>query len=145
VYDVPSTDEDTFFPVFSAACRERGISSALSLPLQVRKAPVGSLNFYAREAQRFGGPVREKARGLAREASLVLAQAQEAFRPDETAEQLQEALETRDIIGTAKGILMEREAVSIDEAFQMLVRVSQTRNVKLREIARQVVAQHGQA
>ena len=51
-------------------------------------------------------------------------------------------MESRDVIGQAKGILMERYACSADEAFDLLVRWSQRRNEKLYEIASQLVAHH---
>ena len=54
--------------------------------------------------------------------------------------QLEKALESRDVIGQAKGILMERERVSGDEAFEMLRSSSQHLNVKLRDVAAMLVA-----
>lgn len=48
---------------------------------------------------------------------------------------LQETLESRDVIGQAKGILMDRRKIGPDEAFAILKRSSQRLNVKLREIA----------
>lgn len=54
-------------------------------------------------------------------------------------DRLQKALESRDVIGQAKGILMERENVSADEAFEMLKNSSQHLNLKLRDIAAMVV------
>lgn len=55
------------------------------------------------------------------------------------AEQLKEAIKTREVIGEAKGILMAQEGISDTEAFDMLKHVSQNQNVKLREIAQKVV------
>ena len=55
-------------------------------------------------------------------------------------EQLEKALESRDVIGQAKGILMERERISAEEAFQMLCTTSQHLNRKLRDVAAMVVA-----
>ncbi len=52
--------------------------------------------------------------------------------------QLRTALETRDVIGQAKGILMERHKVTADEAFAMLNLASQHCNVKLRDLAREL-------
>ena len=48
------------------------------------------------------------------------------------------ALSTRDIIGQAKGILMERERLSAGQAFDRLRRASQGLNVKLSDIARKL-------
>ena len=54
---------------------------------------------------------------------------------------LREALENRDVIGQAKGILMERHGISADEAFGRLVRISQDTNVKLHTVAEQLVGE----
>ena len=55
------------------------------------------------------------------------------------AEQMDEALQSRDLIGQAKGILMAREGVSADQAFDMMRRASQRLNVKLRIVAGDIV------
>ena len=54
-------------------------------------------------------------------------------------EQLTEAMRTRDLIGQATGILMERLDIDASEAFDSLVRTSQRENVKLRDLARRVI------
>ena len=55
-------------------------------------------------------------------------------------EQLQLALETRDVIGQAKGILMERFRITADEAFDLLRVASQHRNRKLNALAADLAA-----
>jgi hypothetical protein len=50
------------------------------------------------------------------------------------------AVESRDLIGQAKGILMEREGWSADTAFRKLVEVSQSRNVKVVDVAAEISA-----
>ena len=57
----------------------------------------------------------------------------------QTAEELHSAIHTRNIIGQAQGIIMERYPVSSDQAFSVLSRVSLESNVTLHEIAAQVV------
>lgn len=54
-------------------------------------------------------------------------------------EQLRQAVETRDIIGQAKGMVMERYGLSADAAFRLLVRLSQQSNTRVVEIARRLV------
>jgi AmiR/NasT family two-component response regulator len=54
---------------------------------------------------------------------------------------LQEAMRTRQLIGRAVGIAMERYQLNEERAFAFLARVSQTRNVKLRAVAEEVVAE----
>ena len=83
----------------------------------------------------------ELARRFAEQARILLANAQAFARSEERNEQLREALASRDVIGQAKGILMEREGVSADQAFDILRRASQRSNVKLRELSEQLTQQ----
>jgi AmiR/NasT family two-component response regulator len=55
------------------------------------------------------------------------------------AESLHHALATREIIGEAMGILMERERITAERAFDVLRRASQHLNIKLREVAQNLV------
>jgi AmiR/NasT family two-component response regulator len=54
-------------------------------------------------------------------------------------ENLHAALVTRELIGQAQGILIERERISADQAFHVLRQASQHLNVKLREVAQDLV------
>jgi AmiR/NasT family two-component response regulator len=54
-------------------------------------------------------------------------------------DQLQEALQSRDVIGQAKGIIQAREHCGPDDAFERLRDISQHRNIKLRDLAKAVV------
>ena len=58
--------------------------------------------------------------------------------------QLQEALKSRDVIGQAKGVLMERRGLDSDEAFDVLRRTSQDLNVKLRDVAETLVTRRSE-
>ncbi|RYD95656.1 MAG: ANTAR domain-containing protein, partial [Sphingobacteriales bacterium] len=53
--------------------------------------------------------------------------------------QLKESVASRQAIGTAVGIVMERYQISEDRAFQFLVRASSTSNIKLRALAQELV------
>ena len=120
-----------------------GISSVLSLPLTIDGGPLGGLNCYSR---RHGGlePAEvDQMRRFAEQATIMLANAQAFAESEQRNEQLKEALASRDIIGQAKGILMERENITADQAFDMLRRASQRSNVKLRDLAEQLARIHG--
>ncbi len=69
---------------------------------------------------------------LATFAALALAEAQHA-------DQMHDALGNRDVIGQAKGVLMERHGITADVAFSVLSRISQAENLKVAEIARRFV------
>lgn len=58
------------------------------------------------------------------------------------AQQLEQAVGTRDVISTAKGMLMIAEKLPRDEAFEVLRRASQRENMPVREIAQRLVDTH---
>jgi AmiR/NasT family two-component response regulator len=72
-------------------------------------------------------------------ASVAVANARAYAKAQAVIEQLQEALQSRDVIGQAKGIIEAREGCGPDEAFERLRDMSQHRNVKLRDLAKSVV------
>jgi len=76
---------------------------------------------------------------FATQASVALANAQLYDSAYRMTQQLQEALTSRARIDQAKGILMARNGVSADEAFEMLRTTSQNENRKLREVAQELV------
>jgi ANTAR domain len=97
---------------------------------------------HRRGAEQSGGaePVLPGAAGLRRgEALAFTAQAAVALRSARTEEHLRSAMATRTLIGQAQGILMERLKMTPDRAFAVLSRLSQERNEKLRNVARQLV------
>ena len=81
---------------------------------------------------------------LAAHASTALAATMATRAAELEVAQLREALQTRDVIGQAKGILMERRGISADEAFDTLRRASQSLNVKLRQVAETLVDRRGE-
>jgi AmiR/NasT family two-component response regulator len=72
-------------------------------------------------------------------ARLALDSAEERITSASKARNLAEALQTRELIGQAQGILMERERITTDQAFDVLRRASQHMNIKLREVAQTLV------
>lgn len=105
-----------------------GYGCVLSLHLGTRHL-AGSLNLYARAPGSFTAEDE-------RVAMLVAGTLAVAVEGARRAAGLSEALESRDTIGRAKGILAERFTLSDDAAFTMLVESSQTTNLKLRDVAR---------
>jgi AmiR/NasT family two-component response regulator len=81
---------------------------------------------------------------ILRAMALVLPRYQYAQRGlAEENRQLREALESRAAIEQAKGILMCQRRCGPDEAFRLLVDISQDTNVKLREVAAALIADNG--
>lgn len=89
------------------------------------------MNLYATDTGTFDAEAEGVGRLFATHAAVALADAQKI-------EQLEQAIGTRDVIGQAKGILMERFRIGPDEAFRLLAKASQNRHLKLRDVAVQV-------
>jgi GAF domain-containing protein len=129
---------DLRWPSFSAEATRRGIRSVLALPL-ASDSQEGALNLYAHYPAAFGVVDRAKATILVSLASLALSVAQSHEDEERRAENLNAALGTRETIGEALGILMERERITANQAFDILRRASQHLNIKLREVAQNLV------
>jgi transcriptional regulator with GAF, ATPase, and Fis domain len=129
---------DPRWPQFGPEVSEIGIRSALALPLAA-DSTLGALNLYARYPAAFGVVDRAKAVILASLASLAISVARSHEDEERRAENLQAALGTREVIGQAQGILMERERISAAQAFDVLRRASQHLNRKLRDVAQDLV------
>jgi GAF domain-containing protein len=139
IKQIESTSDDGPWPAFRKACLDHGIQSTLSLPMVVDGAPVGAMNLYATQPQAFGEHELEVSRLFAAQAAVVLANAQAYWDARLLSEQLGQALENRSEIEQAKGIIMSTTRCSAEEAFQQLVRQSQRQNIKVRDLAHEIV------
>ncbi|MBW3613939.1 MAG: GAF and ANTAR domain-containing protein [Actinobacteria bacterium] len=132
VLEVDDLMKEDRWPEFSKrAAEETSIRSMLSFRLFNEEDTVGALNLYAKDV----GAFEEDAVAVG---SVFAAHAAVALVGARKQEQLQGAIESRDTIGQAKGILMARQALTEAEAFDVLVRASQRTNAKLRDVAEQV-------
>lgn len=132
---------DPRWPRFGPAAAELGFRSLVStalLPDAQVPRPSGALNVYSRHPHGIQPADRDVLLLLATHASLALATTQAVTRGELHAEQLRRALDSRDAIGQAKGILMARRGIGSEEAFDLLRRTSQEVNVKLRDLAETV-------
>ena len=120
---------ETRWPEYTERAQALGVASMLCVPLYVDDQQLGSVSLYATDLAAFTLADEYVARLFAAQAALALA---EAHRAD----QMRQALSSRDVIGQAKGILMERHRITADEAFAMLSEHSQRANRKLADVAR---------
>ncbi|MFD5828299.1 GAF and ANTAR domain-containing protein [Lentzea sp. NPDC060358] len=125
---VPDVVADDRWPAFALRAADLKVGSMLSFQLYVEDEDLGALNLYSSALGAFDEESEHIGNLFAGHAAIALAAAQERT-------QLGDAVQTRDLIGQAKGILMERHQVDADRAFAILVRASQHTNVKLRDIA----------
>jgi GAF domain-containing protein len=137
VYAGDLADDDRW-PGFAPVAVRGGVRSVLALPLAV-EGTNGWLALYAHLPEAFGALDRGRGQLLVALAGLALSTAQVHEAEEKQAVDLRAALDTREVIGQAQGILIERERISPDQAFDVLRRASQHLNVKLREVARALV------
>jgi glucose-6-phosphate-specific signal transduction histidine kinase len=114
------------------------VRSLLAVPLPTNTT-FGALNLYARYPEAFGVIDRAKGALLASLAGIAVSAARSHEDEERRAENLHAALSTREVIGQAQGILMERERLTPDQAFDILRRASQHLNRKLRDVAQELV------
>jgi GAF domain-containing protein len=126
--------------LFDQKAQELGVRSILSTPLVPRRgAPVGALNIYTHEGDGFNRSATESATVLGQHAAILFGNALALSSATRLNEQLRQAVASREIIGEAKGILMERQGCTREEAFDVLRRASQRENRKLRDVAEELV------
>jgi GAF domain-containing protein len=138
IFYADDLENDLRWPLFAPQATMAGIRSVLALPL-IANSRLGAINLYARYPGAFGVVDRAKGSILASLASLSLSVAHSHEDEERRAENLHAALGTREIIGEALGILMERERITSAQAFDILSRASQHLNIKIREVAQTLV------
>ncbi|OZC74458.1 antitermination regulator [Rhodococcus sp. 06-418-1B] len=130
---IDDMDSDRRWPRFAAAASALGVRSMICFQLYVEGYNFGALNLHSTRHDAFG----EDAESIG---SLFAAHAAIAFSSAKEEQQIRAALTSRDIIGQAKGMLMERYKLGAQEAFALLSRLSQETNTRLAELAGKVVA-----
>lgn len=131
---------ETRWPRFAPAAAEQGVMSGLSLPLIAQDQTVGALSLYAMTAGAFGDDEAHRAEKFADPAAGALALGLRLVTYADLIDQLRASLASRAIIDQAVGVIMGQERCTQHKAFAALRTASQNRNVKLRDIAREVVA-----
>jgi GAF domain-containing protein len=127
----PHLAQDSRWPEYAAAAVSAGIRAQTGIRLFDAKASNGALNLYSERAGAFAD-----LDGLH---ELFSHQAGVAIDFARQIDQLQQAIETRQLIGEAVGVVMERFQLDDARAFGFLTRLSQTENIKLKVIAEQLV------
>ena len=120
------------WPVWCAAVDEAGVRSMLGTRLYTTRQVLGSLNLYAYEVDAFDASDVDVAHMLARHAAVALESARGT-------EHLLKAVDARNLIGQAQGILMERYTLDAAAAFTVLRRYSQDNNIKLHVVAQEFI------
>ncbi len=132
-------DPDNPYPDFAEMAQRQGVSHSMSVGIPIATPTVGALNVYGSTGRPFTADAERIVGTFASFAGIVLASAGLHQDLADLAGQLNSAVRSRAVIDQAKGVIMAQNRCSGDEAFQLLVRTSQNRNLKLRLLAQQLV------
>jgi GAF domain-containing protein len=127
-------EHESLWPRFVPRASALGLRAQMGLRLYVDDETLGGLNLYSTSSNRIEPEVRQAAELFATHAALEMGHVRHE-------ENLNSALATRKVIGQAVGIVMERYQLDEDRAFLYLARVSQHSNIKLRDVAAELVQQ----
>ena len=131
----PHLRHDQRWPRYVPAALKLGLRSQLAVRLFLDdKGTLGGLNLYSTASDDVSPEAEAVAELFAAHAAIALGNAREV-------QNLNEALHSRKVIGQAVGILMERYEMNEERAFAFLVRASSHANIKLRDIAQELVDQ----
>lgn len=136
---IGDTASEPRWPGFCGQAAARGVRSTLSLPLVTDGEPAGALNLYASAADAFGPEEWRRAERFAANGAGALALAHRLASYAAINGQLRKSLASRSVIDQAIGVIMAEERCSQARAFAILRTASQDRNVKLRELAAEIV------
>lgn len=131
------------WPDYAAAAVEQGIGSILCVPFELGEEAQAGLNIYCDRAHAFDADTIEIAQHDVASASKGLRLAVRLARHQEAESDLRTALSSRTTIDLAVGIIMGQNRCGQEGAFEILKAVSNHRNVKLRQIAADLVASIG--
>jgi GAF domain-containing protein len=134
VVKVEHAETEQRWPRFIPGAVKLGLKSQLGLQLYVQDETLGALNLYSTSTRTISDETTHLAELFATHAAL-------AFGHARREDQLNSAILSRQLIGQATGVIMERYGLDEGRAFEYLARVSSHSNIKLRDIAQEVVDQ----
>jgi hypothetical protein len=129
---VDDTRTDVRWPQFADRAASAGLGSMLACRLATQRDKLAALNMYSSKPNAFSADSEAMAIGYAAHVGLALSGLERETN-------LRRAMHSREVIGQAMGILMERHRVTASQAFDVMVHASQRSNVKLRLIAEELV------
>lgn len=136
---VPDMRLEERWAPYPASAAARGVRSVLATPLAVNSHTLGALNLYSRTPDAFEAQLAT-ARRLSAQAAGAIAVAERIEQEAETVQGLRTAMLSRAVIDQAIGMVIAVRRCTPDEAMEVLRRASQARNVKLRDLCRDMVA-----
>ena len=140
VLSLPDMITEERWPDWATRAAQAGARSSLSVGLPMHEQVTGALNVYATQPKAFDDDAILLGQTFAGYAAVALTNAHLYDAQANLAQQMQAAMQSRAVIEQAKGIIIGGRHCTADEAFAILIRLSQNTNRKLREVATALVA-----
>jgi GAF domain-containing protein len=139
VFLVDDMRSEQRWPDYAQNVLAHGVLSSLSVPLPFQGATIGALNAYGGRPQVVDDNDIELAEEVAAWVAVAVGNAEAAARTSDDLIQMRTLMMSRACIEQANGILMERHKITEDEAYTILTHASQRTNIKLRDVAEELV------
>jgi GAF domain-containing protein len=132
-------DASDRWPDYTVAAKAAGIRAVAGIPMMAEGTAIGAVNLYDSQLRGWSDEDLRVAGIFASIATGYLAHASSARQQQRTAEQLQQALDTRLVIEQAKGVLATQRQCSVDEAFISLRKHAREHGARIHDVSRAVV------
>jgi GAF domain-containing protein len=139
VGDIAAGDAVDRWPDYVTAARTAGVHAVAGIPMLAADEAIGAVNLYDSRPRAWSAEDLRVATIFATIATGYLTHASAVRQHQRTAEQLQQALDTRLIIEQAKGVLANRRDTTVDDAFQTLRKYARDHNARIHEVSRAVI------
>ncbi len=134
------SEDDSRWPAFAASAFDAGIRSVHAFPMRLRERVIGALNVFDQDPLPFRPEDIKVVQALADVATIAIMQERAISRAETLTEQLQGALNSRIVIEQAKGMIAHRHGVDVDTAFERLRAHARRSQLRLADLAREIVA-----
>jgi len=136
---IDDIDYDPRWPRWTEAVQPLSLLSSVSAPLVVRDQSLGAVKVYSELRAAFDDRRERLLEGFAGTAALLLGNVASLDNGSQLSDHLRQALKARDTVQLAKGMLMQRDGLTEDQAFQVLVTEARTTNRQMRDVAGRVI------
>ena len=131
---------DHRWPRFAAEALAGGFRSVHALPMRLRGTVIGALNLFRLEPGEMRPAEVDAAQALADVATIAILQHRASLEAQVVNQQLAHALNSRIVIEQAKGMVAERQDLSMEQAFYALRKHARDHNLRLVDVAEAVIS-----
>jgi GAF domain-containing protein len=133
------TTDNGRWPHFAVESLSTGFRSVHAVPMRLRGTTIGALNLFGKGAGTLDESDGRAAQAFADVATIAILQNRALLAAQVVNNELRHALQSRVVIEQAKGVLAERAAIDVDEAFTYLRAFARNHSRRLVDVAHEVI------